>query len=203
LRAELEQERRHLEGTAADALRLAEVDLLTGLGNRRRLERFVGEAEATSTHVALVMADVDHFKDVNDTFDHDIGDAVLRALGQLFSAEAWPGQLAVRYAGEEFLFVMLDVDMTAATTFAERLRARAARAWPELPDHQRLTVSVGVARGTLTTWRSVVVAADQALSEQSAFVTGLSWRLPPRAKPSAGRHPPAFERGKAVRWRCR
>ena len=143
---------------------MAEVDLLTGLGNRRRLERFLEEAEVTSTDVALVMADIDHFKDVNDTFNHDIGDAVLRVLGQLFSAEARPGQLAARYGGEEFLFVMLDVDLSAAATFAERLRARvAARAWPEVPDRRQVTVSAGVAHGTLTSWRSVLVAADEAL----------------------------------------
>jgi diguanylate cyclase (GGDEF)-like protein len=110
------------------------------------------------------MADIDHFKDVNDTFTHDTGDSVLRVLGQLFSAEARLGQLAVRYGGEEFLFVMLDVDLSTAARFAERLRARAAaRAWPELPDHRQLTVSFGVARGILTSWRSVVVAADEAL----------------------------------------
>ncbi len=97
------------------------------------------------------MADIDHFKDVNDTFNHVTGDGVLRVLGQLFRTEgaARPGQLAVRYGGEEFLFVTLDVDLSAAATLAERLRARvAARAWPELPEHRQLTMSVGVARGT-------------------------------------------------------
>jgi PleD family two-component response regulator len=62
LRAELEQDRLHLEDAAADALQLAEVDALTGLGNRRRLERFPEGAEATSIDVALVMADIDHVK---------------------------------------------------------------------------------------------------------------------------------------------
>jgi tetratricopeptide (TPR) repeat protein len=97
--ADLERDRRNLQTQAEDATRSAEEDDLTGIGNRRLLERFLCEEEVRQTEMACIIADIDSFKEINDTFGHEVGDAVLRQVGQLFSSKARSGQLAIRYGG--------------------------------------------------------------------------------------------------------
>lgn len=163
-RAALEHERRALEAQTAAAIRSAEEDALTRIGNRRLLERVLREVIEPTTSVALLMADIDHFKDINDTFGHEVGDHVLRALGQVLAADARTGQVVVRYGGEEFVFALPGVGLEAARDFAERIRLKVAGyPWSSLETRLDVTISIGVAYGRADNWRAVLALADQAL----------------------------------------
>jgi diguanylate cyclase (GGDEF)-like protein len=163
-RAALERERRQLEQQAAAATLSAEEDALTGIGNRRRLKRFLDDVAETPATLALVMADIDLFKEINDTFGHELGDMVLRALGELLAAEARSGQVVVRYGGEEFVFAMPGAELAAAASFAERTRsAVASYPWAELDARLAVTISLGVSSGRSDEWPSVLAEADSAL----------------------------------------
>jgi diguanylate cyclase (GGDEF)-like protein len=110
------------------------------------------------------MADIDHFKQINDTFGHELGDHVLRTFGQILSDDARSGQVVVRYGGDEFVFVLPSVGLDAAAAFAERVRAK-GRSYPreELDARLAVTISIGVAGGATGNWCSVLAAADRAL----------------------------------------
>ncbi len=163
-RAALEWERRQLEEQTAAAVLSAEEDALTCIGNRRRLKRFLDHAAETPATLALVMADIDLFKEINDTFGHELGDMVLRALGELLAAEARSGQVVVRYGGEEFVFAMTGADLAAAASFAERIRwTVASYLWADLDPRLAVTISLGVSSGRSDEWQAVLAEADRAL----------------------------------------
>ena len=128
-RAALEQERRSLEAQTAAAIRSAEEDALTRIGNRRLIERVLGDVAENTEPLALLMADIDHFKRINDTFGHEVGDHVLRALGHILASDARAGQIVVRYGGEEFVFALPVGRAGAARDFAERIRIK-VRSYP-------------------------------------------------------------------------
>jgi diguanylate cyclase (GGDEF)-like protein len=163
-RAALEQERRSLEAQTAAAIRSAEEDALTRIGNRRLIERVLGDVAENREHLALLMADIDHFKKINDTFGHEVGDHVLRALGHILASDARAGQIVVRYGGEEFVYALPSVELAAARDFAERIRMKVrSYPWGGLDPRLVVTVSIGVACGPAGSWRSVLAAADRAL----------------------------------------
>jgi diguanylate cyclase (GGDEF)-like protein len=163
-RAALEQERRSLEAQTAAAIRSAEEDALTRIGNRRLIERVLGDVAENREQLALLMADIDHFKRINDTFGHEVGDHVLRALGHILASDARAGQIVVRYGGEEFVFALPSVELGAARDFAERIRMKVrSYPWDSLDPRLVVTVSIGVACGPAGSWRSVLAAADRAL----------------------------------------
>jgi len=163
-RAALEEERRALEAQTAAAIRSAEEDALTRIGNRRLIERVLGQVAGTEEQLALLMADIDHFKRINDTFGHEVGDHVLRALGHILASDARAGQVVVRYGGEEFVFALPSVELVAARDFAERIRLKVkSYPWGGLEPRLVVTVSIGVACGPAGSWRSVLAAADRAL----------------------------------------
>ena len=101
-------------------------DPMTGLNNRRFLEEYV-ETLVTSVqrkraHVAILMLDLDYFKMVNDTYGHDAGDAVLKALSTLLKQSVRASDLVIRYGGEEFLIILIDSEGEAADQVAEKIR---------------------------------------------------------------------------------
>jgi diguanylate cyclase (GGDEF)-like protein len=154
---------RALPAGTYSALRTEE-DALTCIGNRRRLKRFLDDAAETPATLALVMADIDLFKEVNDTFGHELGDMVLRALGELLAAEARSGQVVVRYGGDEFVLAMPGGDLAAAASFAECARLKVASyPWAELDPRLAVTISLGVSSGRSDEWPSVLAEADRAL----------------------------------------
>lgn len=164
VRAAAELEHRRLEAQTAAAIRFAEEDALTRVGNRRLLERFLTESTADQRSLAFLMVDIDHFKVINDTFGHEVGDHVLRALGQLLAAEPRAGQVVVRYGGEEFVLALPSVELNAALSFAERLRVKVeSYPWKTLERLLRVTVSIGVSSGPMTGWQSVLAEADRGL----------------------------------------
>lgn len=108
--------------------RLSTLDALTGALNRAGLEiqgKRVGlRALRGGRSLAVIMIDVDYFKQINDTHGHPVGDEVLRHLAQLLKLELRPHDLLTRFGGEEFVLVLDGVDHTAALGIAERVRAR-------------------------------------------------------------------------------
>lgn len=143
-----------IETTRADNLRLealALTDPLTHLLNRRALtDRLIEELERArrySSLVTLLMVDLDHFKRINDTHGHLVGDDVLRDIAALLRAAVRSVDLVARYGGEEFVVVLPETPSAGALTFAERLRERIAdHVFPDfVPLGLRLTASIGVA----------------------------------------------------------
>ena len=108
------------------SLEMAITDQLTGLHNRRymarHLDNLISSAQKSSKPLAFLIMDIDHFKAVNDSHGHDIGDEVLREFTNRISANIRGIDLACRYGGEEFVVVMPDTDVEFAHTIAERLR---------------------------------------------------------------------------------
>lgn len=130
--------------------RLAMEDALTGLANRRQLdeqlEAMMREAEARGGVVTVALADVDHFKGINDRFSHAVGDEVLRCVGEILRAHCRVGDLAGRYGGEEFALVFRGLDMRSAAEACERVR-RGVEGWdwPSIHPQLRVTLSMGLA----------------------------------------------------------
>ena len=126
-------------------------DGLTGLSNRRHTdERLAAEVAFARRHgepIAVALADVDHFKRVNDTYGHPAGDAVLRSVAQSFGRVVREEDLVGRYGGEEFLVVFRATDLARAMTATGRLRAAIEATAIALPGGQvvRVTASFGVA----------------------------------------------------------
>lgn len=125
-------------------------DSMTGLYNRRYLEEFtknlVAYTERTKSTFSVLMADLDFFKQVNDTYGHDTGDIVLKELAKVLSSSVRTTDLVIRYGGEEFLLVLRDTDAENADMVAEKLRAEVEAMKVQLPGVQlQKTLSIGVA----------------------------------------------------------
>ena len=123
-------------------------DPLTGLYSRHMLRQFI---EREISHVlrngqplSLAILDIDHFKDVNDQFGHDVGDQVLKQLAELFKKSCRSTDLAARYGGEEFIAVLPNTSQNASLIWAERIRER-VEASLHRPDDKTVTISIGVA----------------------------------------------------------
>ena len=146
--------------------REAAEDPLTGLANKRAFElaygRELSRAARTSTAVALVVLDLDHFKDINDTHGHPFGDEVLVAVGNALRAAVRIHDTVARLGGEEFAMLLPGADLIDAHEIAERARALIAEI--ELPE-AKLSVSAGVAATNVAPERSgdLFRAADTAL----------------------------------------
>lgn len=149
----------------AEVERMAAIDGLTGLANRREFEtalsREVGRAKRSGEPLSLVVVDVDHFKEINDTRGHLAGDEVLRTLAKVLSNEVRGMDLVSRYGGEEFAILL----PACATEDAERVGERVRVAVGSCPALLGVTVSAGVA--TMPAHAdggvSLIAAADAAL----------------------------------------
>lgn len=126
---------------------LAEHDPLTGLRNRRTfdsgLEAAVAAAADGAGSASLLVCDLDHFKQINDSLGHEAGDEVLRRFGRLLRAGIRSSDLPTRLGGEEFAVVLPGFDAQAALQVAERLRLTLRADFADFPE--RVSVSVGVA----------------------------------------------------------
>lgn len=150
---------------------LAITDELTGLYNRRYLERHtqsvLERASEEQRPVSMLILDIDHFKRVNDTFGHDAGDEVLREFSSRLRTNVRGVDLACRFGGEEFVVVMPSTDLETAENIAERIRLAVAMTPFQLPDGQQIhcTVSVGVSRqeGINDNAQAMLKRADTAL----------------------------------------
>jgi two-component system cell cycle response regulator len=142
-----------LESTRAEAKQLevlAHTDPLTQVLNRRALTvRLASEMERARRYdsiLTLLMVDLDHFKKVNDTMGHLVGDDVLREVAQLLADSIRSVDLVARYGGEEFVVVLPETRLDGAVTFAQRLRERIETTpFVSAVGGLRLTASIGVA----------------------------------------------------------
>jgi diguanylate cyclase (GGDEF)-like protein len=128
-------------------------DALTGLANRRRLDQRLADEFALalrhSRPLAVAIADLDHFKAVNDRYSHAIGDAVLRALAKLLTAQIRHTDLVARFGGEEFVLVLAQTDSDAALRVCEKLRlAVANHPWDTIQPGLAITLSIGLCADT-------------------------------------------------------
>jgi len=136
----------HLEDVEQQAL----TDPLTGIPNRRMLghilERHHDEQQRYGRGYAVLFADVDHFKLVNDTYDHDVGDDVLKLVASTLTACTRTADTVGRWGGEEFLLIAPGADTDRAVAFAERARQLVASTWTTHNRKRvRVTLSLGVA----------------------------------------------------------
>jgi two-component system, cell cycle response regulator len=154
-------------------MELANTDPLTGLPNRRafmdRMEQELARAQREKNPLSVVLADVDHFKNINDTFGHQIGDLVLQRFVNQLKTSARPYDFPGRYGGEEFLFCFPGVDGSQAVSVAERMRGRIEDMEIKLNDDARsirITASFGTASyssESKETIDSLIKRADDAL----------------------------------------
>ncbi|WEF32553.1 sensor domain-containing diguanylate cyclase [Pseudoduganella chitinolytica] len=147
----LELQNDELRLLSEELRRKAITDCLTGMANRAffldSATAMVGIAKRHGTPLSLLLIDADHFKRINDDFGHPAGDAVLRLLAAVLTAQTREGDVAARYGGEEFIVALPHTALRAAGELAERIRARiAAQPAPPGMAGLRITVSIGVAQ---------------------------------------------------------
>lgn len=176
---DVQRESETLRQTNSDLARMALTDGLTGAGNRNffdtELHRLFAQSRANGSPLAVIMVDADKFKSLNDTYGHQVGDAVLIEIAwRMKSTATNDGALVCRYGGEEFVILLPNADRRTAAQLAESVRCaiagsavtlRAPGPVPSVP----VTVSLGVcvfdpsATSRITTPELVVQAADKAL----------------------------------------
>ncbi|MDR1662015.1 MAG: diguanylate cyclase [Azoarcus sp.] len=154
--------RRLMETLRESSLR----DPMTGLNNRRFLEEYIDTLTANvrrkQTSIAILMLDLDHFKMVNDTYGHDVGDAVLKALANVIKNMVRASDIVIRYGGEEFMVVLQDISDSDSVVIAEKIRASVEAMRITYNDITlQKTISIGVAnfpKNSGTFWQAVKFA---------------------------------------------
>jgi diguanylate cyclase (GGDEF)-like protein/PAS domain S-box-containing protein len=148
---------------------MARTDSLTGIGNRHSLRIQGGllfeHAKANQNMLTCMMADLDHFKLLNDSLGHDAGDVVLTETASIMSSSLRSHDLFIRYGGEEFLAILADTDARRGHDIAERIRC-AVQEHAFMKSGHRITVSIGVHSAVPQpgdTLMSFISAADKAL----------------------------------------
>ncbi len=130
---------------------LSTIDPLTRLANRRLFERQVAyEASINRRYnheASLLLIDIDHFKEVNDTYGHDAGDYILKSIADMLKSRVRESDTVARFGGEEFMLLLSHTDVDGATILAKRINALVENATYEYLDHTiNITVSIGVTR---------------------------------------------------------
>ena len=164
------------EQTRADLEKLAATDMLTGLHNRRHFmnlaEADLARAQRYGRPISVALADLDHFKQVNDLHGHAAGDMALKVFSDLIRKSSRISDIACRYGGEEFAFIFSETTPQEANQLAERLRASLEAAVIPLPNGEfcRITCSFGIADASTRSLDDVLRLADDALYQ--AKLTG-------------------------------
>ena len=159
---------RALQARAHDLEREANEDSLTLLGNRRFVERRLAElceqTRKSGEPLSVLMADLDHFKQVNDRFGHLLGNDVLRTVADVIRRTCRPGDVIARYGGEEFLLALPGTPLAGAAILAERIRlAVESYDWQSLQSRLHVTISLGVSEAAGREPQAVVEEADRRL----------------------------------------
>ncbi|WP_334027751.1 diguanylate cyclase [Alteromonas sp. P256] len=129
----------------------SETDYLTGIGNRRYLDRKFRSQRGIDIDMAFLLLDIDYFKAINDTHGHDAGDKVLVTLANTLKGQCQSDDVFARIGGEEFVIMTFNKSEVDAMAFAERLRGHVEAMIPpsECPQDISVTVSIGVAIGSM------------------------------------------------------
>jgi two-component system cell cycle response regulator len=168
----------YLRNNLDHSLELAVTDQLTGLHNRRymtgQVEALMHRASHGGEPVALLAIDIDHFKKINDSFGHDVGDEVLREFAVRLASNVRAIDLPVRHGGEEFVVVMPDTQLEDAHRIAERIRLHVAGSPFRIMGGAELltvTISIGVAASLAGEVRpdALLKRADEAMYEAKAM----------------------------------
>ncbi|MCZ4252098.1 diguanylate cyclase [Pseudoalteromonas shioyasakiensis] len=150
--------------------RLVDTDPMTGLYNRRYFDRkseeLIAAMASNQQDLTLLIADLDHFKNINDTYGHDVGDKVIIAFANILTSEQGLADIACRYGGEEFV-LLLNCNLLDAKQVAERIRQKAQETYITIDEVQtvQFTVSIGVhsVAHASTTVKETLTIADKAL----------------------------------------
>jgi len=169
---DLKKKNRQLEDMLTRVETLATMDSLTGLSNRRRFETILENEFRRSIRyqhsLSCMLIDIDHFKQVNDLFGHQVGDLLLKEIAQVIQSSIREVDTAARWGGEEFVVLSPNTPVKNARIAAARiLKAISGREFIGL-GHQRITVSIGIAGlpdPLIDTQEKLVHAADLAMYE--------------------------------------
>jgi two-component system cell cycle response regulator len=177
----LKRQADRLRLSVTDHLRLAMIDPLTGLHNRRyglaRMQAIAEAAQTSGAVFAVLVADIDQFKSVNDRFGHGVGDAVLVQVAERLRQNLRAGDLLARIGGEEFLIALPDIALAEARSIAERLCSMMSDAPFDIGQGRALPVTIsiglaiseaGAAPAHLETVTEIVDRADRALMRSKA-----------------------------------
>jgi diguanylate cyclase (GGDEF)-like protein len=177
-RQELEEAQRsikvkeiELRAILAQADEVAHTDALTYLPNRRQvinsLQKEVHRAERYKTSLSISMLDIDHFKDVNDSYGHTVGDQALLQLANMLREGIRESDMVGRYGGEEFLILLPNTELKKAAELAARLCKFIRETDINVGKKTNLTVSIGVAeyKHGEENWQKLLSRADMALYE--------------------------------------
>lgn len=144
-------------------------DVLTGIYNRRYFDEQARQAYEQAVRykqsLAVMIGDLDHFKRVNDDFSHEMGDRVLRQIGQLLSTTVRKSDVVARYGGEEFVILFPNTDLDQAALSCEKIRAAIeVYPWHEFDPELRITMSMGLcAETSLENVEKMISCADKKL----------------------------------------
>lgn len=159
----------YLEKELERAKEESKEDFLTKLYNKRAIEEFMkikeAEYERYGHNFAIVFLDLDHFKNVNDTYGHDAGDAVLSAFAKILKSEARSVDIVGRFGGEEFIVILGETDSNGGMVFAQKVRDKLKKSRMIYKDERiELTVSCGVHdRDKSVSIQSLIKSADECL----------------------------------------
>ena len=177
---------------------LATRDELTGVASRRVFVDWVEEHIRRERPIAVVMLDLDGFKQINDANGHLAGDCILRDVGALFVSRTRREDMVARYGGDEFVFAVVDVTLGEATAVAQRFASDVATlGWQIGTEVVHVTATVGVAHSDLLPEPSV----DLLLGAADRDLYAKKWlkKHPPEAPDTLYEYPPAPEPAKVVR----
>lgn len=170
--AQLEVAKRQIEQQNEELRRLADHDQLTGALTRRafleRAQQAFLKTAAQRSAVCLIMADIDHFKSINDRYGHLVGDQAIQTVAGILEGAIGPADLVCRYGGEEFCILLANTDVGQAQDLAERMRKQIEIGCGPavIPgENVRITCSFGLAsvQHGATTLAELIKQADQAL----------------------------------------
>jgi diguanylate cyclase (GGDEF)-like protein len=170
----------------------AYTDSLTGLSNRRALEQVINDLHADGTGYAFVLADLDHFKRLNDAYGHEAGDKALRQFADVLRDAIRQGDCAARWGGEEFALLFVDSDAGQAAEIIERIRANLAQRLAGLGG-PTFTSSFGIGDSSMApSFEEVMRLTDDALygskdgGRDRATVAGANGSTPAHSVSRAG-----------------
>jgi len=165
----LKEKIKSLENKVKKLSKEVKTDFLTNIANKKAVMEELKKQESSfkryNTNYSVVFFDIDHFKNINDTYGHDAGDIVLKSLGLLFRRYARDVDLIGRFGGEEFVAILPNTDKEGAYKFAEKLRSIIEKA-KFMYKNTRIpvTVSAGVAsRDEATSYEELLKKADERL----------------------------------------